>query len=60
MKKYIFCILVLLISLGTASAEPGVKVGTWKTAQTIQPFYYQQYLSQSWAPADAARPPCSS
>ncbi|MGD9367521.1 MAG: ABC transporter substrate-binding protein [Desulfobacteraceae bacterium] len=45
MKKMIFCILILLISFGSASAEPGFKVGTWKTAQTIQPFYYQQYLS---------------
>lgn len=45
MKKMIFCILILLVSFGTTSAEPGFKVGTWKTAQTIQPFFYQQYLS---------------
>jgi NitT/TauT family transport system substrate-binding protein len=46
MQKIFFSILILLISFGTTSAEPGFKVGTWKTAQTIQPFYYQQYLSQ--------------
>ena len=27
-------------------ADQNVKIGTWKTAQTIQPFYYQQFLSQ--------------
>jgi NitT/TauT family transport system substrate-binding protein len=46
MQKIFFSILILLISFGTTSAEPGFKVGTWKTAQTIQPFYYQQYLLQ--------------
>jgi NitT/TauT family transport system substrate-binding protein len=46
MKKISFCIFILLISFGATSAEPGFKVGTWKTAQTIQPFYYQQHLSQ--------------
>ncbi len=28
-----------------AAAEDGVRVGTWKTAQTIQPFFYQDFYS---------------
>jgi NitT/TauT family transport system substrate-binding protein len=30
---------------GTAAAGSTIKVGTWKTPQTIQPFYYQEFLS---------------
>ena len=38
---------VILLSV-TASAFAGqeLRVGTWKTPQTIQPFYYQRFLSQ--------------
>lgn len=35
---------LLLIGAGPARAEDPWKVGTWKTAQTIQPFFYQQFL----------------
>ena len=41
-----FFILILLILLGW----PGIplaleyRLGTWKTAQTIQPFFYEEYL----------------
>ncbi|MBI5588983.1 MAG: ABC transporter substrate-binding protein [Deltaproteobacteria bacterium] len=43
-----FFILILLIPLGW----PGIlraleyRVGTWKTAQTIQPFFYEKYLPE--------------
>jgi NitT/TauT family transport system substrate-binding protein len=30
--------------LGAAVADGPIKVGTWKTAQTIQPFFYNQFL----------------
>jgi NitT/TauT family transport system substrate-binding protein len=39
-------IFILLLSMGVAFAEQNLKVGTWKTAQTIQPFFYEQFLSQ--------------
>jgi NitT/TauT family transport system substrate-binding protein len=52
MKKTILLILcaVLVFSLAGCGNEAGrdtsvhAKVGTWKTAQTIQPFFYQNYL----------------
>lgn len=40
-------LLCLLAPSGPAGAEP-VAVGTWKTAQTIQPFFYQRFLPPSW------------
>jgi NitT/TauT family transport system substrate-binding protein len=39
----IAAILAVAVSL---HAEP-VRLGTWKTAQTIQPFYYQRFLPES-------------
>jgi NitT/TauT family transport system substrate-binding protein len=39
-------LLCLLAPPGPAVAEP-VAVGTWKTAQTIQPFFYQRFLPPS-------------
>lgn len=36
-------VLVLLPGLSARAQEPW-RVGTWKTAQTIQPFFYQQFL----------------
>ena len=40
--------LLLLLALlpGLAAAET-LRVGTWKTAQTIQPFFYQEFLPVS-------------
>ncbi|MCB2227934.1 MAG: ABC transporter substrate-binding protein [Desulfarculaceae bacterium] len=39
-------ILALLLAWGgPATAREPWKVGTWKTAQTIQPFFYQQFLT---------------
>ena len=45
-------ILLILISLSFIITSAGCssqaaeiyRVGTWKTAQTIQPFYYEEYL----------------
>ncbi|MFO8086141.1 MAG: ABC transporter substrate-binding protein [Desulfobacterales bacterium] len=46
MKK-LFCFgLVLFLFTTSAAANEVFKVGTWKTAQTIQPFFYDQFLSQ--------------
>jgi len=42
--RTLFCLLALLTLLLPAPARAGepLKVGTWKTAQTIQPFFYQE------------------
>ena len=44
--------LLLLVSLLFVHVPLGrcqnVKVGTWKTAQTIQPFYYDKFLPRSY------------
>lgn len=39
----LICALVLA-GRGPAQAQSPWRVGTWKTAQTIQPFFYQQFL----------------
>jgi NitT/TauT family transport system substrate-binding protein len=44
MKNILLAICFGLAVVSTASAQSTIKVGTWKTAQTIQPFYYQQFL----------------
>jgi NitT/TauT family transport system substrate-binding protein len=48
MKHPIFFLHVLALMvvtmLNSAAAESVIKVGTWKTPQTIQPFYYQEFL----------------
>jgi NitT/TauT family transport system substrate-binding protein len=47
MKRLFLCCVFLLIFTHTAAAEDRtIKIGTWKTAQTIQPFYYQQFTPQ--------------
>jgi NitT/TauT family transport system substrate-binding protein len=40
------CLLLLLGAAAPALGDQGLRVGTWKTPQTIQPFYYQQFMSQ--------------
>ncbi|WP_054029646.1 ABC transporter substrate-binding protein [Desulfatitalea tepidiphila] len=45
MKTWLAFLLALLLGAGPAAADPPLKVGTWKTAQTIQPFFYEQFLS---------------
>jgi NitT/TauT family transport system substrate-binding protein len=49
--RTITCITVTLTILATLSLSTPVqadqfKVGTWKTAQTIQPFFYQEFLAK--------------
>lgn len=36
-------ILLLLLPIPGSTAEP-VRIGTWKTPQTIQPFFYERFL----------------
>jgi NitT/TauT family transport system substrate-binding protein len=40
----ILCIFTWL-GLGGGAAAADIRVGTWKTAQTIQPFFYEQFTS---------------
>lgn len=41
----VFFLLVCLLSLSAGgAAAKEVRIGTWKTAQTIQPFFYQKFL----------------
>ncbi len=53
MKIRMFVAVVLVLGLlpqyfGSGRAEAAAfKVGTWKTAQTIQPFFYQDFLQRS-------------
>jgi len=55
--------LSLLMLAPTWSSASEVKVGTWKTAQTIQPFFIEKFYPQSTRvevfsftnPADAGR-----
>ena len=47
MRWLLIGITGLLLVSGTGVAWGGAyRVGTWKTAQTIQPFYYNDYLSR--------------
>ena len=50
MKKSLFFILFLCFTLiFTTACTPSpahYKVGTWKTAQTIQPFFYEKYIPE--------------
>lgn len=52
MKRILVVVLCMALALGLAgcggneeTASINADVGTWKTAQTIQPFFYQEYLS---------------
>ena len=44
--KALVASLVLLTA--TAAAAQDLRLGTWKTAQTIQPFFYHQFLSDAY------------
>ncbi|MCF8033641.1 MAG: ABC transporter substrate-binding protein [Desulfarculaceae bacterium] len=45
LSAILLLIIIMLLALaGPASAQDPWKVGTWKTAQTIQPFFYQRFL----------------
>lgn len=39
-------LIILLIPIGSFAGDP-VSVGTWKTAQTIQPFFYDRFLPET-------------
>lgn len=43
-KGLILVVCILFFHLGTYAWAEEMKVGTWKTAQTIQPFFYQRYV----------------
>ena len=44
----IFCLCLIILSFGpTKLRAEQLKVGTWKTAQTIQPFFYQDFLEKN-------------
>ncbi|MDD4799245.1 MAG: ABC transporter substrate-binding protein [Clostridia bacterium] len=51
MKKFIALLLCAVFVIGFVGCEENkedigskARVGTWKTAQTIQPFFYQEYI----------------
>jgi NitT/TauT family transport system substrate-binding protein len=46
MKKLLFFGLIWLSITYPVAAETVLRVGTWKTPQTIQPFFYDQFLLQ--------------
>lgn len=37
-------LVIAVVLVAQAGAAEGIRVGTWKTAQTIQPFFYQEFL----------------
>ena len=43
-------LFVLLAPVMCGAAERVVKVGTWKTAQTIQPFFYADFIEEGLRP----------
>lgn len=45
LKAVIWSFTLAVLAVPRAAAEDGVRVGTWKTAQTIQPFFYQDFYS---------------
>ncbi len=44
MKNWIAAVLIVFWTSGAAAADPAIRIGTWKTAQTIQPFFYEYFL----------------
>lgn len=47
MKMLWIWICLFFVTAGAAAADGTLRVGTWKTAQTIQPFFYGQFLDAS-------------
>ena len=43
-KRISFFFIVFILSLTWVSWAGEIRVGTWKTAQTIQPFFYQRFM----------------
>jgi NitT/TauT family transport system substrate-binding protein len=51
--RHIFCglLLVALLLTGSSPSAAGpLHIGTWKTAQTIQPFFYERFLPAETRP----------
>jgi NitT/TauT family transport system substrate-binding protein len=46
LKSFFVGIVALLLFAPAGSGAREIKVGTWKTAQTIQPFFYETFLPQ--------------
>ena len=49
MKRLLLATVLLTCSLFTGqgiAAAKDIRIGTWKTAQTIQPFFYEKFLPQ--------------
>lgn len=44
--RFLVVVILSLMPL-SASAEQPVRIGTWKTPQTIQPFFYDRFLPQT-------------
>jgi NitT/TauT family transport system substrate-binding protein len=44
MKRFFIPILLILLGWPAISQALEYRVGTWKTAQTIQPYFYEEYL----------------
>ncbi|MGD8368442.1 MAG: aliphatic sulfonates ABC transporter substrate-binding protein, partial [Desulfobacterales bacterium] len=44
---FLLALSVLVLAPGPACHGSEVRVGTWKTAQTIQPFFYGKFLPDS-------------
>jgi len=44
MKKWIIGLFCLFLAMDATAAGKTIKVGTWKTAQTIQPYFYAYFL----------------
>ena len=43
-RKIFFFSMLFILSLAWMSWAGEIRVGTWKTAQTIQPFFYQRFV----------------
>ena len=45
------CLLIVVLATAPlAAAERRVRIGTWKTAQTIQPFFYAEFMEPGFRP----------
>ena len=44
LRRLFLALSLMLLSLPSAFATEGFRLGTWKTAQTIAPFFYQDFL----------------
>jgi NitT/TauT family transport system substrate-binding protein len=45
MKNWIACVFCVFLAMEASAADGTFKVGTWKTPQTIQPYFYDYFLA---------------